>query len=157
MQVLPGIYGVYTEPLAKLTMHAAFATLDERLRSQFNRCLHEPAGQDGVSCLLLAVIDQLNDLEMRAHELDAAALRTRTCVWLVENRTTIVDDVWKCRASAEYSDFGLLCDFGDDYYEFLENERAVGNHVVLVAICGVLSEFFCVDFAAKVCARAPNH
>jgi len=141
-----------------LPMHADFVSLNKRLLSQFNRRLYEPAGQDGVSCLLLAVLDQLHDLELHdaSIEMDAAKLRGLTVTWLVDNRDMIIADDWKQRGAAQSAELGVLHECGSEFSEFLEDEHAVGNHIVLLAICGVLSELFCIDFAAKVRASASN-
>ena len=47
-------------------MYKAAVALDQTLRKDFGRCCFDPDGQDGVSCLLLAVIDQLHDLNLNA-------------------------------------------------------------------------------------------
>ena len=64
----------------------------------------------------------------------------------------LVSDDWR-QAYTTVADLAMLCDFGPDYWDFLCDERAVGNHVVLFAICGFLSEHFSVGFSAQVCVR----
>ena len=44
-----------------------FNALKTRLLVQFGRGLREPAGQDGYSCQLLALLDQLADWVCRMH------------------------------------------------------------------------------------------
>ena len=59
-------------------MAKAFEALDQRLRQSCGRLCFEPDGQDGVSCLLLAVMDQLQDLNLdaKAAEIIDGCVRT---------------------------------------------------------------------------------
>ena len=66
-----------------------FRHLDARLRSELNRYCYEPPGQDGFSCLLLAVLHQLEELGLPDVG-DAARLRAETVAWMLENQTFVL-------------------------------------------------------------------
>ena len=116
----------------------AFVSLDERL-AQFSRFCFEPSGQDGTNCLLLAAIDQMRDVGLTV-DIDASELRGLVRDFLAEWKTLVVDGDWQKRSADRCDDLTRLCDAGPDYYEFLSKQTAVGNHVVLMAICGVFSQ-----------------
>ena len=60
--------------------------------------------------------------------------------FLVEWKTLVLDDDWRQRPDCCPDELMKLRDAGPDYDEFLSASDAVGNHVVLLAICGVLSK-----------------
>ena len=62
-----------------------FRHLDARLRTELKRYCYEPPGQDGFSCLLLAVLHQLEELGLPDVG-DAARLRAETVAWMLENQ-----------------------------------------------------------------------
>ena len=117
----------------------AFLALDERLRAEYNRYSFEPTGQDGTNCLLLAALDQMHDIGLTV-DIDAAELRELVRVFLAEWKTLVIDCDWQKRSTDRLDDLTRLCDAGPDYNEFLSKPTAVGNHVVLMAICGVFSK-----------------
>ena len=131
-------------------MDKAFKALDQRLRKTCSRRCVEPEGQDGVSCLLIAVIDQLHDLGLDVSDRDQQWLRASTMAWMIDNRSILVTDDWN-ELFSSVGELAMLCDFGPDFWDFLHDERAVGNHVVLFAICGFISQHFRVGFCAQAC------
>ena len=60
--------------------------------------------------------------------------------FLVEWKTLVLDRDWKQRSVGRSDELTRLCDAGNDYEKFLSTEAAVGNAVVLIGICGVLSK-----------------
>ena len=116
----------------------AFLSLDERLRAHRRYCF-EPTGQDGTNCLLLAAIDQMHDIGLTV-DVDASELRGLVRGFLAEWKTLVIDGDWQKRSADRRDDLTRLCDAGTDYDEFLSKRTAVGNHVVLMAICGVFSK-----------------
>jgi hypothetical protein len=121
-----------------LNMLKAFGALDNRLHAQGRRCF-EPSGQDGYNCLLLAAIDQLR-LRGFAIGLEAEELRMLVREFLIEWQTLVLDGDWRLRSDCCPDELMTLRDAGPDYHEFLSIAETVGNHVVLLAICGVLSQ-----------------
>ena len=95
-------------------MDKTFKELDQRLRKTCGRCCVEPDGQDGVSCLLLAVMDQLQDLNLDASGCDHRWLRANTSTWMIENRSLLVSDEWK-QTYSSVAELSMLCEFGPDY------------------------------------------
>ena len=80
-------------------------------------------------------MDQLQDLNLDASGRDHRWLRANTSTCMIDNRSLLVSDEWE-QTFSSVAELGMLCDFGPDYYwEFLHEEEAVGNHVVLFAIC----------------------
>lgn len=136
-------------------MQRRLAKLSARLRDGLKRRIYEPAGQDGINCLLLAALDQLNELQL-AHHLDVKSLRSHIEIWLIDNRTLIADADWRNRTTIQREDLGQLCSFGEDYWSFLKDERAVGTHVTVLAICGVLSEVTGYQINAQACLPQTN-
>jgi hypothetical protein len=113
-------------------------SLSVRAEAAFGRSVHEPSGQDGVSCLLLAALDQVADVGL-AHRLpvsyDADTLREESRKWLVDHQTLVVDEEWQSG-----SELCLLRDFGADFWHFVQDPRAVGTHLALIALSAVLSQ-----------------
>lgn len=135
-------------------MQRRLAKLTARLRGVLKRTAHEPSGQDGVNCLLLAALDQLNELQL-PHSLDVSSLRSHIEVWLIDNRTLIADADWRQRSTIQHEELGQLCSFGDDYWSFLKDDQAVGTHVTVLAICGVLSKITGCQINAQACFAPP--
>ena len=127
----------------------AFEALDSRIRTTHDRCCVEPPGQDGYNCLLLAAIDQLRLLVATA-DIGTEALRTLVREFLVEWKTLVLDDDWRQRPDCCPDELMRLGDAGPDYDEFLSASEAIGNHVVLLAICGVMSKLTRMRIAAQV-------
>ena len=136
-------------------MLAAFEALDARISAQHSRRCFEPAGQDGVNCLLLAALDQLCDVGLTV-DVSATELRELVIVFLVEWKTLVIDSDWKQRSVDRCDDLTHLCDAGSDYDEFLSTSTAVGNHVTLMAICGVLSKRKGERIEGQVGSANPN-
>ena len=131
-----------------LRLPTRFRTLDERIFKSAGRRGHEPPGQDGSSCLLLAALDQAEELGF-VLGLSTTDFRRAVRAWLIEWKTLIIDSDWNRSGQDE---IGLLCDAGPDYWQFLKDPTAVGTHTVLLAVCGVLSELTSHCFEAKVSA-----
>ena len=89
------------------------------------RYAHEPAGQNGFDCLLLAALDQLDDLGEQLLGIDATKLRGCARAWMRENATLVVSD-WSSTA-AQLADMSRLCDYGREYFDFLHEKKAVCN------------------------------
>ena len=85
-----------------------FRALDERISRTVGRRGHEPADQDGSSCLLLAAIDQAEEQGFSLG-LDAAGLRRLVRAWLEEWKTLVIDSDWNRSGRDE---IGLLCNAG---------------------------------------------
>ena len=134
-----------------MQMPCAFGALDSRIRRTHGRRCVEPPGQDGYNCLLLAAIDQLRLLDLVATaDIGTEELRTLVREFLVEWRTLVLDDDWRQRPYCCPDELVRLGDAGTDYEEFLSACDAVGNHVVLLAICGVASKLTRKRMAAQV-------
>ena len=122
----------------------SLSALNTRIRSDEMRQVYEPSGQDGYNCLLLAALHQLSELGL-GRVLPAGFninhLRELCKEWLRVNRVLQI--------GAAY-----LCEFGDEYSSFLEDPRAVGNHVVILAILAVFGKMCDCCFTAKVCLFA---
>jgi hypothetical protein len=115
--------------------------LAKRIRLEQGRDLHDPGGQDGYNCLLIAAMHQLaeNGLSSRlVPGFNIHQLRRMCREWLKVNRTLLFGEA-------------CLCEFGDDYNSFIDDEFAWGNHVVIFAILGVFGGLFDCCFSAKVC------
>ena len=66
------------------------------MRRLLGRSVFEPPGQDGVRCLLLALLEQVNVLGLRLPAgYDAAELRKDCREWMLTNKTLIVDESWR--------------------------------------------------------------
>ena len=128
-------------------MWSALRRLADRVLS---RHAHEPAGQNGFDCLLLAALDQLDDLGEQLPGMDATSLRGSAQAWMRENATLVVSD-WSSTA-VQNADLSRLCDYGREYFDFLHEKKAVGNHVVVLAICAVLSIMLNKEVRAQVSA-----
>ena len=114
------------------------------ISAQHSRRCFEPAGQDGVNCLLLAALDQLCGVGFTV-DVNATELRELVIVFLVEWKTLVIDRRqcdWKQRSVDRCDDLTHLYmrSRARPYDEFLSTSTAVGNHVTLMAICGVLSK-----------------
>ena len=107
-------------------MLSVFEALDACISAQHSRRCFEPAGQDGVNCLLLAALDQLCDVGLTV-DVSATELRELVIVFLVEWKTLVIDSDWKQRSVDRCDDLTHLCDAGSDYDEFLSTSTAVGN------------------------------
>ena len=71
-----------------------FRALSERARRSFGRVAHEPRGQDGVNCLLLALLDQVDVLGLPLPPgFDVSALRSACRQWMLDNKTLVMEDV----------------------------------------------------------------
>ena len=70
-------------------MWPALRKLADRL---FSRHAYEPADQNGFDCLLLAALDQLDDLGEQLPGIDATLLRGSARAWMRENATLVVGD-----------------------------------------------------------------
>ena len=116
-----------------------FEALDSRIHRTHGRRCVEPPGQDGYNCLLLAAIDQLHPLFATA-DIGTVELRMLVREFLVEWKTLVLDDDWRQRPDCCPDELMKLRDAGPDYDEFLSIADTVGNHVVPLAICGVLSK-----------------
>ena len=77
-------------------------------------------------------------------------LRILVREFLVEWKTLVLDDDWRQRPDCCPDELMRLGDAGPDYDEFLSASDAIGNHVVLLAICGVLSKLTRMRIAAQV-------
>ena len=136
-------------------MSHAFEALDSRIRTTHGRRCVEPPDQDGYNCLLLASIDQLSLLVASA-DIGTEELRMFVREFLVEWKTLVLDDDWRQRPDCCPDELVRLGDAGPDYDEFLFALDAIGNHVVLLAICGVLSKLARMRIAAQVRASEPR-
>ena len=136
-------------------MQRRLASLTARLRGVLTRSAHEPRGQDGINCLLLAALHQLDELQL-AHSLNVDSLRSHLEVWLIDNRSLIADAEWRQSSTIQYEEFGQLCSFGEDYWSFLKDDKAVGSHITVLAICGVFSEITGCQIQAQVCLLRPH-
>jgi len=116
-----------------------FEALDSRIHRTHGRRCVEPPGQDGYNCLLLAAIDQLHPLFATA-DIGTVELRMLVREFLVEWKTLVLDDDWRQGSSDCCPDELITLRDGPDYHEFLSIADTVGNHVVPLAICGVLSK-----------------
>lgn len=129
---------------------AMWAAFDELSIRTDGRRVHSPAGQNGSDCILFAVLDQMDELLLRSslpRGLDASALRELTRAWMRKNGTLPLESGW---ASSSSQCSGMLRDFGSDYSDFLHDEKAHGNHVVLLAICAVLTTLLGKELRALV-------
>ena len=118
----------------------SWAGLEMRMNLEQLRTLHEPNGQDGYNCLLIAALHQLIEHELGSHLaswLNVHQLRRMCREWLAHNRTLLFGDA-------------CLCEFGDDYTSFIEDDHAWGNHIVVFAILGVFGRLCNCGFSAKV-------
>ena len=118
-----------------------WGVFDARMRLEEGRTVHEPPGQDGFNCLLLAALHQVTELGLGTNTppgFDVHQLRARCRSWLRTNSTLLFGDA-------------CLCDFGEDYHSFVNDDHAWGNQVVLYAIMGVFLNMFQCSFSAKVC------
>ena len=123
-------------------MNLRFQRLSDRCRVSHGREAFEPGQQDGVSCQLLAALDQIEDAgvsKLLPTRFTVDDLRALVRSWLVFNDSIIVAD-WTRDDLVSHQELGLLREFGSDYSDFIEKDNAQGNHVVAFAICGVLSE-----------------
>ena len=75
--------------------------------------------------------------------------------FLVEWKTLVLDDDWRQRLSDCCPDELITLRDGPDYHEFLSIADTVGNHVVPLAICGVLSKRARTRITAQVLACPP--
>ena len=130
-------------------MLQGFEALDSRIHRTHGRRCVEPPGQDGYNCLLLAAIDQLHPLFATA-DIGTVELRMLVREFLVEWKTLVLDDDWRQRPDCCPDELMTLGDAGPDYDEFLSASEAIGNHVVLLAICGVMSKLTRMRIAAQV-------
>ena len=90
-----------------------FSALSKRARKLFGRAAYEPAGQDGVNCLLLALLDQVDELGLPLPAgFDAEALRSACQKWMLNNKTLVVEDAWN-EGYQPPGELPLLCDFDD--------------------------------------------
>ena len=131
-----------------------FEALDSRIHRTHGRRCVEPPGQDGYNCLLLAAIDQLHPLFATA-DIGTVELRMLVREFLVEWKTLVLDDDWRQRLSDCCPDELITLRDGPDYHEFLSIADTVGNHVVPLAICGVLSKRARTRITAQVLACPP--
>ena len=132
-------------------MLRGFEALDSRIHRTHGRRCVEPPGQDGYNCLLLAAIDQLHPLFATA-DIGTVELRMLVREFLVEWKTLVLDDDWRQRLSDCCPDELITLRDGPDYHEFLSIADTVGNHVVPLAICGVLSKRARTRITAQVLA-----
>ena len=117
----------------------SWSGLATRVRLEQGRDVHEPGGQDGYNCLFLAAMHQLTDNGLCAPcDVDVHQLRRMCRDWLAYHRTLLFGGA-------------CLCEFGDDYTSFIEDDFAWGNHVVIFAILGVFGRLYDCCFSAKVC------
>lgn len=79
-------------------------------------------------------------------------LRILVREFLVEWKTLVLDDDWRQRLSDCCPDELITLRDGPDYHEFLSIADTVGNHVVPLAICGVLSKRARTRITAQVLA-----
>ena len=120
------------------TSNMSWSGLATRVRLEHGRDLHEPGGQDGYNCLFIAAMHQLTDNGLPALcDVDVHQLRRKCRDWLAHHRTLLFGDA-------------CLCEFGDDYTSFVENDYAWGNHIVIFAILGVFGRLYDCCFSAKV-------
>jgi hypothetical protein len=91
-----------------------------------------------VSCMLLAALDQVANVGL-AHKLpvgyNADTLREASRKWLFEHQTLVVDEDWQSG-----SEICLLREFGPDFWIYVQDPRAVGTHLTLIALSAVLSQ-----------------
>ena len=130
-------------------MQAAFSKLSQRVGKLLGLHFHEPSGQNGYDCLMLAGLDQSSDLGFELG-LSATQLRGLVKTFLREWRSLVLDNDWLQRGCGRSDELTLLCDACSDYTEFLNDPQAVGTHAVLLALIGVLSELTCEHIEAKV-------
>ena len=117
-----------------------------------SRVFYEPAGQDLVSCLLIAALDQIDELlELQpelAERLPAAygkhELRADAQLWLTKHGAIVIDD--ELTGAGELS---LLRDYGAEYNDFVANDCAQGSHPAMLAILAVLSNRLNLNLDAK--------
>ena len=130
-------------------MQAAFDKLSQRVGKPLGLRFHEPPGQNGYDCLLLAGLDQVSDL---GFELDLSATQLRGLVktFLREWKTLVLDSDWQQRDCGRSDDLTMLSDAGSDYTEFLNDPKAVGTQAVLLALVGVLSQITHARIQANV-------
>ena len=135
-------------------MPRGFEVLESRIHTTHGlRCI-EPPGQDGYNCLLLAAIDQLRLLFATA-DIGTVELRTLVREFLIEWQTLVLVGDWRQRSSNCCPDELITLRDGPDYHEFLSIADTVGNHVVPLAICGVLSKRARTRITAQVLACPP--
>ena len=137
-------------------MLRGFEALDSRIHTTHGlRCI-EPPGQDGYNCLLLAAIDQLRLLFATA-DIGTVELRTLVREFLIEWQTLVLVGDWRQRSSDCCPHELITLRDGPDYHEFLSIADTVGNHVVPLAICRVLSKRASLERASqRRCLPAPS-
>ena len=136
-----------------MNMNLRLSLLSERCVASYGREVYEPRGQDGYSCQLLAALYHIYDADLAVFlpaGFSVAELRSRCRKWLIDNATLIVAD-WKHHPDVYHQELSMLCDYGSEYLTFIENDRAQGNHVVALAICGVLSELTGREIRLQAC------
>ena len=115
----------------------------------------EPHGQDGYSCLFLALLHQVDDIG-EAHMLpsgyDERCLRRESRAWLAdpENATVVIDD--DISVAGELS---LLRDYSAEYSDFITSDTVYGSHPALIAALVVLSHKLSRRCRAVVSALTP--
>ena len=138
---------------------ARLQKLDARVRAGLSRRVHEPAGQNGFDCLLLGVLDRLDEQGLWQRlpaGMSNSMLRNLIIEWLVDWQDLITDDDYTSMPGA--AEISTLKSFGRDFSQFLEQEEAVGSHVSLLAACGVLSNILGAEVRAQVaCPQPPAH
>lgn len=118
-------------------LQAALARFDENLTERHQRKLHEPDCQNGYDCMFLALVHGLEQ-ELGEHapkHVTPTSIRRGARSWLVRNRDALVDHNPGRQPTR-------IKDFQSEYADFLVNDKAWGNHPVLIGALGFLCELF---------------